>query len=88
MQQALIEQYVHWNEQLGEWQVKCVAYTGNNMAPRLHAPRAAAHVRMRGGDSDTESRGGGSEDRERERNRESLCYLWRIIWWSNLLPLA
>ncbi|CAH0730290.1 unnamed protein product, partial [Brenthis ino] len=41
--QALIEQYVHWNEQLGEWQVKCVAYTGNNMAPRLHAPRAAAH---------------------------------------------
>ncbi|KAJ2939541.1 hypothetical protein O0L34_g6372 [Tuta absoluta] len=35
--QALIEQYVHWNEQLGEWQVKCVAYTGNNMAaPRRH----------------------------------------------------
>ncbi|XP_013195274.2 kinesin-like protein KIF3A [Amyelois transitella] len=30
--QALIEQYVHWNEQLGEWQVKCVAYTGNNMS--------------------------------------------------------
>ncbi|XP_026314392.1 kinesin-like protein KIF3A [Hyposmocoma kahamanoa] len=29
--QALIEQYVHWNEQLGEWQVRCVAYTGNNM---------------------------------------------------------
>ncbi|XP_059044964.1 kinesin-like protein KIF3A [Achroia grisella] len=34
--QALIEQYVHWNEQLGEWQVKCVAYTGNNMAPHQH----------------------------------------------------
>ncbi|XP_048003486.1 kinesin-like protein KIF3A isoform X1 [Leguminivora glycinivorella] len=38
--QALIEQYVHWNEQLGEWQVKCVAYTGNNMSapapPRQH----------------------------------------------------
>ncbi|XP_061725885.1 kinesin-like protein KIF3A isoform X1 [Cydia pomonella] len=38
--QALIEQYVHWNEQLGEWQVKCVAYTGNNMSapapPRHH----------------------------------------------------
>ncbi|CAH2100548.1 unnamed protein product [Euphydryas editha] len=36
--QALIEQYVHWNEQLGEWQVKCVAYTGNNMAPRPPPP--------------------------------------------------
>ncbi|XP_073963886.1 kinesin-like protein 64D isoform X2 [Choristoneura fumiferana] len=36
--QALIEQYVHWNEQLGEWQVKCVAYTGNNMSapPQKH----------------------------------------------------
>ena len=20
-----------WNEDLGEWQLKCVAYTGNNM---------------------------------------------------------
>ncbi|XP_045457043.1 kinesin-like protein KIF3A [Melitaea cinxia] len=38
--QALIEQYVHWNEQLGEWQVKCVAYTGNNMAPRAPPPHA------------------------------------------------
>lgn len=37
--QALIEQYVHWNEQLGEWQVKCVAYTGNNMS----APHLVAH---------------------------------------------
>lgn len=35
--QALIEQYVHWNEQLGEWQVKCVAYTGNNMSAPHHA---------------------------------------------------
>ncbi|CAH0698538.1 unnamed protein product [Spodoptera exigua] len=35
--QALIEQYVHWNEQLGEWQVKCVAYTGNNMSAPHHS---------------------------------------------------
>ncbi|RVE49073.1 hypothetical protein evm_006319 [Chilo suppressalis] len=34
--QALIEKYVHWNEQLGEWQVRCVAYTGNNMATMQH----------------------------------------------------
>ncbi|XP_028167735.1 kinesin-like protein KIF3A isoform X3 [Ostrinia furnacalis] len=41
--QALIDQYVHWNEQLGEWQVKCVAYTGNNMTtPHLPPPAAAA----------------------------------------------
>lgn len=29
--QQMIEQYVHWNEDIGEWQLKCVAYTGNNM---------------------------------------------------------
>jgi kinesin family protein 3/17 len=29
--QEMIEQYVHWNEDIGEWQLKCVAYTGNNM---------------------------------------------------------
>ncbi|XP_049883273.1 kinesin-like protein KIF3A isoform X2 [Pectinophora gossypiella] len=41
--QALISQYVHWNEQLGEWQVKCVAYTGNNMAaPAQHPPATHA----------------------------------------------
>jgi len=27
----MIEQYVNWNEDIGEWQLKCVAYTGNNM---------------------------------------------------------
>ena len=27
----MIDQYVHWNEDIGEWQLKCVAYTGNNM---------------------------------------------------------
>ncbi|XP_026725612.1 kinesin-like protein KIF3A [Trichoplusia ni] len=45
--QALIEQYVHWNEQLGEWQVKCVAYTGNNMSAPHHSPQhTAAHKHL------------------------------------------
>ncbi|XP_041968700.1 kinesin-like protein KIF3A [Aricia agestis] len=39
--QALIEKYVHWNEQLGEWQVRCVAYTGNNMAAPPRQPARA-----------------------------------------------
>ncbi|XP_071267857.1 kinesin-like protein KIF3A isoform X1 [Salvelinus alpinus] len=29
--QEMIENYVQWNEDIGEWQLKCVAYTGNNM---------------------------------------------------------
>ncbi|XP_077284900.1 kinesin-like protein 64D [Arctopsyche grandis] len=29
--QKLLEQHIHWNEDIGEWQVRCVAYTGNNM---------------------------------------------------------
>lgn len=29
--QTMIKRYVHWNEDIGEWQLKCVAYTGNNM---------------------------------------------------------
>lgn len=29
--QSLIEENVSWNEELGEWQLKFVAYTGNNM---------------------------------------------------------
>lgn len=28
---GLIEENVSWNEDLGEWQLKFVAYTGNNM---------------------------------------------------------
>ena len=27
----LVEQHVQWNEEIGEWQLRCVAYTGNNM---------------------------------------------------------
>lgn len=29
--QEMIERHAHWNEDIGEWQLKCVAYTGNNM---------------------------------------------------------
>lgn len=29
--QNMIEQFTHWNEDIGEWQLRCVAYTGNNM---------------------------------------------------------
>jgi kinesin family protein 3/17 len=31
----MLERYVHWNEDIGEWQLKCVAYTGNNMRKTL-----------------------------------------------------
>ncbi|KAK6173148.1 hypothetical protein SNE40_016660 [Patella caerulea] len=29
--QEMIEDHVHWNDDIGEWQLRCVAYTGNNM---------------------------------------------------------
>lgn len=29
--QNMVERFTHWNEDIGEWQLKCVAYTGNNM---------------------------------------------------------
>ncbi|XP_065221800.1 kinesin-like protein KIF3A [Planococcus citri] len=31
----LIEQHAHWNEEIDEWELKCVAYTGNNMRKTL-----------------------------------------------------
>lgn len=34
----MIERYVHWNEDIGEWQLKCVAYTGNNMRKAQATP--------------------------------------------------
>ena len=34
----MIEQYIHWNEDIGEWQLKCVAYTGNNMRKESPLP--------------------------------------------------
>ena len=36
--QEMIEQYMHWNEDIGEWQLKCVAYTGNNMRKQSPLP--------------------------------------------------
>lgn len=33
----VIEQAVQWNEDIGEFQLKCVAYTGNNMRKQLPA---------------------------------------------------
>lgn len=27
----LIERFVRWNEEVGDWELKCIAYTGNNM---------------------------------------------------------
>lgn len=33
--QSMVERYTHWNEDIGEWQLKCVAYTGNNMHKSL-----------------------------------------------------
>ena len=29
--QEVVEQHIQWNEEIGEWQLRCVAYTGNNM---------------------------------------------------------
>lgn len=29
--QSTIERFTHWNEDIGEWQLKCVAYTGKNL---------------------------------------------------------
>lgn len=29
--QTLIDKFTNWNEDIGEWQLKCVAYSGNNM---------------------------------------------------------
>lgn len=39
--QDMIERHVHWNEDIGEWQLKCVAYTGNNM--RKQSPSRDKH---------------------------------------------
>lgn len=32
---SMIESFTHWNEDIGDWQLKCVAYTGNNMRKNL-----------------------------------------------------
>lgn len=33
--QTLIDKFTHWNEDIGEWQLKCVAYSGNNMRKNI-----------------------------------------------------
>jgi len=33
--QELIKKNSFWNEEIGEWELRCVAYTGNNMAKEL-----------------------------------------------------
>jgi kinesin family member 3A len=37
--QHMIERFTHWNEDIGEWQLKCVAYTGNNMRKQIPEPK-------------------------------------------------
>uniref|UniRef100_A0A336MB45 Kinesin-like protein n=1 Tax=Culicoides sonorensis TaxID=179676 RepID=A0A336MB45_CULSO len=37
--QNMIEKFTHWNEDIGEWQLKCVAYTGNNMRKSIPEPK-------------------------------------------------
>ncbi|XP_076811418.1 kinesin-like protein KIF3A [Clavelina lepadiformis] len=34
----MIVEHTHWNEDIGEWQLKCVAYTGNNMRKQTPIP--------------------------------------------------
>ncbi|XP_046435155.1 kinesin-like protein KIF3A isoform X1 [Neodiprion virginianus] len=41
--QTMIERYVHWNEDIGEWQLKCVAYTGNNMRKAQATPSTGSN---------------------------------------------
>ncbi|KAL8622264.1 Kinesin-like protein kif3a [Nucella lapillus] len=36
--QEMIEQHVNWNDDIGEWQLRCVAYTGNNMRKQTPQP--------------------------------------------------
>lgn len=39
---SMIENYTHWNEDIGDWQLKCVAYTGNNMRKNISDDRRNA----------------------------------------------
>lgn len=49
--QSMVERYTHWNEDIGEWQLKCVAYTGNNMHKSLaeHGSKSGRFGRGGGG---------------------------------------
>lgn len=37
----IIEQHVNWSEEYGEWQLRGVAYAGNNIN-QYHSPRRSA----------------------------------------------
>lgn len=39
----MIEGFTQWNEDIGDWQLKCVAYTGNNM--RKNVPDERKHTK-------------------------------------------
>lgn len=40
----VIEKYIYWNEDIGDWQLKCIAYTGNNMRATKPPPPMAYRV--------------------------------------------
>ncbi|XP_024083610.1 kinesin-like protein KIF3A isoform X2 [Cimex lectularius] len=40
----LIEKHASWNEDIGEWELKCVAYTGNNMKKADMSEQTAVKV--------------------------------------------
>eukprot|EP00795_Rhopilema_esculentum_P000249 gene249-9894_t len=42
--QELIQRNVSWNEEIGEWQLKFVAYTGNNMRKQSPVPEKGKEV--------------------------------------------
>ncbi|VDL64130.1 unnamed protein product [Nippostrongylus brasiliensis] len=41
----LIEKYVSWSEEMGDWQLNAIAYTGNNMRAAAPLPMQPYHVR-------------------------------------------
>lgn len=38
--QSTIERFTHWNEDIGEWQLKCVAYTGKNLRKSIEESKS------------------------------------------------
>ncbi|CAG0878873.1 unnamed protein product [Darwinula stevensoni] len=42
--QDLIDENIHWSEDIGEWQLKCVAYTGNNMR-KISSPNEMSNAK-------------------------------------------
>lgn len=40
--QSTIERFTHWNEDIGEWQLKCVAYTGKNLRKSIEESKSVS----------------------------------------------